>query len=160
MHLQIAAVFATLLALAQAAPTTQSLNANSPGVIFVQSTSNAMIDDCGDSTFENQTSDASPLVSDCQQITRNIAGGGTWEVEDFGGQHQLVQYGTCAFGVTGDKSINGFYVGNSDIIDLINDSISRYNWNGKVGSKGSMGCQSLTGLMGGVTVTWGLYHTS
>jgi hypothetical protein len=95
-------------------------------------------------------------VGDCQPITETLLAEGTWEIEAIGGQHQLVQYGTCAFGVTGDKSFNEFYVGNLDIINVINDSIARYNWNGKVGSKGSMGCQSLKGLMGGVRVSWGL----
>jgi hypothetical protein len=32
------------------------------------------VNDCGDSTFENQSSSGSPLIADCQQITRNIAG--------------------------------------------------------------------------------------
>lgn len=33
---------------------------------------------CGDSTFINQTSGASPKVSDCRVIISNISGGGTW----------------------------------------------------------------------------------
>ncbi|RHZ53848.1 uncharacterized protein CDV56_107558 [Aspergillus thermomutatus] len=149
MRLPTAAILATVLAFTQAAPVEPTAT--------VEQTVDVEQAMPGQSPNPS-TSEASPLVSDCQQITRNIANGGRWEVEDFGGQHQLVQYGTCAFGVTGDKSINGFYVGNSDIIDLINDSISRYQWHGKVGSKGVMGCHSLLGAMSGARVTWGLYH--
>lgn len=76
------------------------------------------INDCYDSSFENQTSDASPLVSDCQQIAVNIADGGTWSTGDAGYQRQLVQYGTCALGVSGDFQAQVFYVGNQDIIDV------------------------------------------
>ncbi|KAJ5900892.1 putative necrosis-inducing factor-domain-containing protein [Penicillium subrubescens] len=173
MRVSIAAIFAAGLVLTQGAPvdpnatiyltsdaekaiTGQSPN---PKVVFSMLAANNMVNDCGYYTFINQSSGGSPLISDCQQITRNIANGGSWEVEDFGGQHQLIQYGTCAFGVTGDKSINGFYIGNPDIIDLINSSIGLFAWERLVGAKGVMGCQSLTGLVGGVTVTWGLYHT-
>ncbi|KAF4340075.1 hypothetical protein FBEOM_6010 [Fusarium beomiforme] len=118
------------------------------------------VNDCGDSTFENHSSGGSPLVSDCQQIARNIAGGGTWTVGAGGEHHQLVQYGSCAFGAQGAGSnMNAAHIGNQDIIDVINDSIRRFQWEGKVGAAGEMGCQSLTGLVGGVTMRWGIYHT-
>jgi hypothetical protein len=74
-------------------------------------------------------------VADCQHLARNIAGGGTWTVTSAGAQHQLAQYGTCAFGIQGDKSINTAYVGNQDIIDVINTSIAKFQWEGKIGAK-------------------------
>ncbi|KAK0665349.1 putative necrosis-inducing factor-domain-containing protein [Cercophora samala] len=104
---------------------------------------------CGASSFENRTSNGSPQVSDCWRIFNNIAGDGTWTINGFG-HRTLATYGTCAFGV--DTSAIWTYVGNEDIRDLIRDSINKYQWNGKVGSRGNMQCS-------GVAVTWGVYHT-
>lgn len=116
-------------------------------------------DYCGSSTFVDQTSDASPTVSDCMQIVKNIAKtDGKWEVENaIGSQHQLVQYGTCAFGVQG-KGKHGnidFHIGAQDIVDIISDSVRQFGGSGKVGSKGKMSCK---GTVKGQTVEWGLYH--
>lgn len=102
-----------------------------------------------------------PKVSDWQQIARNIAGGGSWNV-GIGSQHQLLQYGTCAFGAEGAHGFSeaSFFIGNQDIIDLINESIHRYQWFDLVGASGVMGCQDGSAderLK--VTVTWGIYHT-
>ncbi|KAF9888986.1 hypothetical protein FE257_008156 [Aspergillus nanangensis] len=69
---------------AEQAVTGQSLNPN--GVITIQA-ANERVDECGISTLENQTSSASPLVSDCQVIAKNIANGGRWEVNNFGAHH-------------------------------------------------------------------------
>lgn len=115
-------------------------------------------DDCGDSTFVDQTSNASPKVSDCQQIVRNIQGtDGEWGVENaIGAQHQLVQFGECKFGVQGQGK-NGnvhFKVGAQDIVDIINDSIQRFGGSGRVGAKGVMSCR---GNVEGQDVEWGLY---
>lgn len=113
------------------------------------------VDLCRESSFENQDSSASPLISDCLQIATNIAEGGQWSVTS-GAQHQLVQFGTCAFGVQGCCGDAFFYVGNQDIIDIIHDSIARFGSNGIVGAKGQMKC---TGAAIPPTVSWGLYHT-
>jgi hypothetical protein len=116
------------------------------------------ISDCGDSTFVDQTSDASPSVDDCLQIVANIQNTlGEWEVENaVEEQHQLVQYGTCKFGVQG-TAINGnvdFHVGAQDIIDIIHSSISMFASNGLVGAKGEMDCN---GDVKQQSVEWGLY---
>jgi hypothetical protein len=117
------------------------------------------INDCEDSSFVNQSSGGSPTVSDCQQIAINIAGGGTWSV-GLGGEHrQLASYGTCVFEAGGDGSANIAYVGNQDIIDLINSSIGLFNWNGLVGAKGSMICQSAKGYVEEGRVNWEIYHS-
>lgn len=142
--------FITLLGLAQAAPAPSP----DPAVIFARDS----INDCGDSSFENETSGGSPDVDDCKKIASNIAGGGTWKVTATGGQHQLVQYGTCAFGIEASgSSLNTAYIGNQDIIDVINASIDKFQSDGKVGAKGDMVCQSEKGLMGGPKMTWGIY---
>jgi hypothetical protein len=178
MHFQPLTVLATILAVASAAPSAEPISLEARN----------SVNDCGDSTFENQSSDGSPLIVDCQKIASNIAGtskpsalpspisdttlfhpgfianmhfvgGGTWSIGNGGdGHRKLVQYGTCAFGVDKSDTTNVGYVGNQDIIDLINESIRRFSYNGKVGSKGSMDCQSAQGVVDSVRFGWGLYH--
>lgn len=115
-------------------------------------------DDCGASSFTDQTSGASPSVSDCQGIIDNIQGtDGEWEVENaVEQQHQIVQFGSCKFGVQG-KKINGninFHVGAQDIIDVIGQSIKQFGGGGKVGAKGNMDCK---GDVNTVPIEWGIY---
>lgn len=45
------------------------------------------INDCGDSTFINQSSGGSPSVNDCWTLYNNIAGDGTWTV--WGPNHRM-----------------------------------------------------------------------
>ncbi|PMB64044.1 hypothetical protein BM221_010210 [Beauveria bassiana] len=117
-------------------------------------------DRCSDSTFVDQTSGASPLVSDCEMIIKNLQNGdgrADHEVENaIGRQHQLDQYGSCKFGVQG-KGKNGnidFHVGGQDIVDLIRDSIDRFGGSGRVRAKGRMKCD---GTVKKQDVEWGLY---
>ncbi|KAB5545665.1 hypothetical protein GE09DRAFT_1224623 [Coniochaeta sp. 2T2.1] len=94
---------------------------------------------CGDPTFADQGSDASPFASDCLQIAANIGRGGLWRASA-GAHHQLVQYYSCAFG---------------DIIDLIQKSVRLFaRPDGRVGSKGDMKCHAAAPGSG---VLWGLY---
>lgn len=120
---------------------------------------------CGDSTFVNQNSAASPLVDDCLRIVDNLSvrpvgstGRASWEVESFvKQQHQLVEYGSCAFGVQGGKDGDAYFlVGNQDIIDIIHTSIEKFAAAGTVGAKGEMVCRAGSFPP---TVTWGIYHT-
>ncbi|KAJ5605485.1 hypothetical protein N7510_008266 [Penicillium lagena] len=115
------------------------------------------INDCGASTFVDQTTGGSPTVSDCQQMIDNIADGGSWEVPDTA-QRQLVQYGTCAFGAQQDSDGGIIYVGNSDIIDLVTTAIDLFQWEGLVGATGDMPCN----IVGASTsnTTWGLYYNN
>jgi hypothetical protein len=146
---------ALLLASAESAPTAitdSNPNEAAPSTIFRRDS----INDCGDSTFVNQSSGGSPTVNDCLQIATNIAGGGTWEVSGFPPDwHQLVQYGTCAFGVQRNSGGLYFHVGNQDIIDLIHTSVDKFSWFGLVGAKGVMPCEG----DGQPTVSWCIYHT-
>jgi hypothetical protein len=99
-------------------------------------------------------------VSDCQQLARNIAGDGSWTVTT--SEHRkLASYGTCVFGAQCIQWAVA-YIGNQDIIDLINDSITRYQWQSPggglvVGSSGFMTCHSSPSV-GDQGVQWGLYH--
>ncbi len=128
-------------------------NDTHPGV----SSASDKINECGESTFENWNSEASPKIEDCRHVVANIAGGGRWEVEAFvGQQHQLLQWGTCAFGVRGGSGDTFFYIGNEDIIDIFHTAIEMFGFNGIIGAKGRMRCKAaaLPPL-----VEWGIYHT-
>ena len=145
----------------EVADTGVTVNEVAPGLIFtMEPGALALINNCGGSSFINRTSGGSPWVNDCRQIAYNIRNGGTWTTDGLVGNHrQLVQYGTCAFGVEvkgADTFVGQYKVGNSDIIDLINDSINRFQSGGRVGSEGRMPCQKVVG--GNAWVTWGLYH--
>lgn len=130
----------------------------SPGVDNYPCYIKPSISDCENSSFEDQTSDASPSTSDCMGIVNNIKGTqGEWEVENaIGNQHQLVQFGGCQFGIQGlNKQGNvDFHIGAQDIVDIITESIKRFGGSGKVGAKGRMGCK---GTVNTQDVEWGLY---
>jgi predicted secreted protein len=102
-------------------------------------------DECGDSSFENQTSDASASVEDCLQIIKNIEGDAStgWKTQVVGkNQREIASHGSCSFGVEATKvhgNVN-FDVGGQDVIDIINDAIRRFGGGGKVGAKGNMEC--------------------
>lgn len=133
--------------------TNQTISPNYP--CFVKPSPNK----CGISTFVDETSSASPLISDCLGIVKNIQGTqGEWEVENaVESQHQIVQFGGCKFGVQG-RSKNGnidFHVGAQDIVDVIKSAISQFGGSGTVvGAKGVMSCK---GDVSTVPVEWGLY---
>lgn len=117
-------------------------------------------DECHDSTFENETSDASPLVEDCLQIISNIEGDASTDFthQVVGeNQRQILQYGSCAFGIeaTATNGNADFTVGGQDVIDIINDAVSRFGAGGKIGAKGQMKC---SGNVKDQDVEWGIYH--
>ncbi|KAB5522863.1 putative necrosis-inducing factor-domain-containing protein [Coniochaeta sp. 2T2.1] len=119
---------------------------------------------CGPSTFEDTTSSTSPLASDCLVIAKNVRLGGKWNVESVtGNQHQLVQFGTCAFGVEPKDKKGGFFeIGNLDIIDIINDSVNKFaeSHGGKVNAAGETDCHGSLAAGGDRhKVKWGIYHT-
>jgi hypothetical protein len=102
-------------------------------------------DKCGDSTFENQTSDGSPLVEDCLTIIKNIQDDASTDYTTLVGgtpQRRIVDFGTCAFGVEATK-VNrntNFVVEGQDVIDIINESVKRFGSGGRVGARGNMDC--------------------
>jgi hypothetical protein len=113
------------------------------------------VNDCSDSTFENNSGIGSPLTTDCLRIATNIAGG-TWKVETVTCRyHQLVQFGTCAFCVTVCANTAFVNIGNQDIMDLIHESVPRFEWNGSVSATGRMQCQSGRQW---VWTDWNIYH--
>ena len=115
-------------------------------------------DDCESSSFIDQTSSASPSVDDCMHIVNNIVGtDGEWTVQTIGkAQHQLVQYGSCKFGIQATNlhgNVN-FKIAAQDIVDIIDASVQQFGGSGKVGAKGYMDCK---GNINSQDVMWGLY---
>lgn len=116
---------------------------------------------CGVSSFENQTTNASPRKEDCLQIVRNIAGGGgRWDIDLFlAEQRRILRAGTCRFGVKGyrDSPIPELkaYINWFDVTDLILDSVELFGENGRVGAKGLMECRDYYGHLR--PVLWGIY---
>ena len=154
----LALALAIFIAAAECAPAQSSPTSLNPAAVLKGRASDLAkrINDCDDSTFENQTSGGSPSTLDCQRLANDIAGDNTWVILP-GVQKTLHTFGSCAFGV--DNLGGGLiYVGNDDIRDLIHDSISRFEWNGLVGAKGNMYCQSSAGVRPQY-MEWGIYHT-
>jgi hypothetical protein len=116
-------------------------------------------DECGDSTFVDQTSGASPKVEDCRQIIKNIEGDGStdWTTQVVGHkQREIASHGSCHFGVKATKT-NGnvnFKVGGQDVIDIINSAMAQFGRDGLIGAKGDMNCNS---NIKSQPVLWGIY---
>lgn len=115
---------------------------------------------CGDSSFVDQTSGASPKIEDCRQIIKNIRGDAStdWTTQVVGkNQREIAHHASCHFGVEATK-VNGnvnFVVGGQDVIDIINDTIEKFgNSDGKVGAKGDMKCNGNSKQQ---NVKWGIY---
>ena len=117
-------------------------------------------DHCGASSFENQGSDASPLVDDCKQIIRNIEEDASTDwTHGITGQREILKFGSCAFGIKRTGGTGGavqFRVGGQDVIDVINDAIKQFASDGKIGAKGVMSCSGTT-VNTKVNVEWGIY---
>jgi hypothetical protein len=117
-------------------------------------------DHCGASSFENQGSDASPLVGDCKQIIRNIEEDASTDwTHGITGQREILKFGSCAFGIKRTGGTGGavqFRVGGQDVIDVINDAIKQFASDGKIGAKGVMSCSGTT-VNTKVNVEWGIY---
>ncbi|RAL13110.1 glycoside hydrolase family 18 protein [Aspergillus homomorphus CBS 101889] len=102
---------------------------------------------CSGYTYVDQTTPASPLVSDCKTIIHNIQGtGGHWTT-GIDRQRAIATYGSCKFGVqnvgvTGDVT---YYTGSQDIVTIITEAIAKYEWEGRVGAKGYMECDGDAG---------------
>ncbi|KAM0511469.1 hypothetical protein ACHAPE_009823 [Trichoderma viride] len=111
---------------------------------------------CSGYTYVDQTSSASPLISDCQVLMSNIAGtNGDWTT-GIGSQRNIASFGTCNFGVNNDGTTGDvtYHTGSQDIVTIITEAISQFGSNGVVGAKGTMQC---SGNVNTQNVDWGLY---
>jgi hypothetical protein len=148
----------TEIPLQQAEPTQDSaVNGTKPSYQDTKTTGDGY---CGASTFEDRTSGSSPSVEDCLHIASNIAGGGRWDIDMFlGKQKRIAEYKSCAFGVQGHPISPGeikMYIGNEDIIDIINDAVEKFGGGGQIGAKGIMECKDSKDRLR--IVDWGIYH--
>jgi GH18 family chitinase len=115
---------------------------------------------CGLSTFEDQTSEASPWVDDCRTIIRNIEWDGNtqWTTLVGGKPHrEIAHHGSCHFGVEA-TTVSGnadFQVGGEDVISIIRDAIANIAKDSKqIGARGYMNCN---GNIKAQPVLWGIY---
>ncbi|PYH70942.1 chitinase [Aspergillus vadensis CBS 113365] len=111
---------------------------------------------CSGYTYQDETSFASPKVSDCQTIVKDLQGKSRKWTTGIGHQHDIAKSGSCHFGVqnvgvTGDVT---YHTGSQDIVTIINEAISKYASDGLVGAKGYMECG---GDAGNQKVEWGIY---
>ncbi|OJZ85163.1 hypothetical protein ASPFODRAFT_61841 [Aspergillus luchuensis CBS 106.47] len=111
---------------------------------------------CSGYTYQDETSSASPNVSDCQTIVKNIQATSRKWTTGIGHQRDIAKSGSCHFGVqnvgvTGDVT---YHTGSQDIVTIINEAISKYASDGLVGAKGYMECG---GDAGNQKVEWGIY---
>lgn len=127
-------------------------------------------DKCGPSEFYGKTTAGSPLVADCIKIRDMFRRpGGYWKaswIPDFtlmwtGHWTVLNDLGTCAFGVKYyGTNLCGMEVGNTDIADLLDDAINRFQANGRVGVEGRMWCQAVTcEKTAQIDAAWAIFHT-
>jgi hypothetical protein len=106
-------------------------------------------DDCGTSTWIDMYNAGSPWSADCdylRQFAREAKG--RFYINDRLQQTQhwtpLLYNSGCAFVTTspGNPSAQGYYVGNSDIADIVEDGVLQHTQNYKVEGLGDMSCTS------------------
>ncbi|KAK0623973.1 Ecp2 effector protein, partial [Immersiella caudata] len=99
---------------------------------------------CGDCFLDGKASDASPSVSDCQKIIRSIEGDGHAEwTRRITGQREILSFGSCQFGIESTGKVGSavkFGVGGQDVIDIVNEAITKFGGCGKVDASGVMPC--------------------
>ncbi|KAK3399996.1 putative necrosis-inducing factor-domain-containing protein [Sordaria brevicollis] len=102
-------------------------------------------DTCDDTTLINKTSGASPSVGDCAAVRdyyRND--NGHFEAAYFwdlwtSDWCRLVITRSCVFGIKSSHT-DGTYFGSSNIADLVDLSINRFQSNGRIGAEGETQC--------------------
>ncbi|KAK4163036.1 hypothetical protein QBC43DRAFT_355411 [Cladorrhinum sp. PSN259] len=113
---------------------------------------------CGPSSFINETSGGSPLVSDCTMLMARFLGEETWTFD--GGHNTVAEYGTCKFVVNNFKSPWSYHLGNDDVREILVESINSFKSDdsdpglppARVGATGYMNC-------GGPDIRWYIQHT-
>ena len=138
-----------------------SASTPNPSALVKKKLSKRSYDLCGDSTFINQSSTGSPLISDCEQLRDDVYGdSAVWTVPHCYGNcyWDLADYGSCIFGASCDFAAanQNCLVGNSDIGDLTRDTIIKFSWFTQCAGKGWMTCE---GTLGGATLgtAWAIY---
>ena len=68
---------------------------------------------------------------------------------------RVCQSGTCVFGVK-TKNSCGTRVGDTDMSDVIRDSIAKFKWFQYVGAEGTVGCDNGCEI---ASTNWALFHS-
>jgi hypothetical protein len=125
---------------------------------YINPDQNKHYDRCGGSSFTGLTSQYSPTVSDCRCIVDGVnKRGGYWYARPVDGLKvatQIISCGSCAFAVKSDNEF-GTQIGDTDVKDIIEDAIGRFQKNGLVGATGDMGCQN---DQNEARTSWTLFH--
>lgn len=106
------------------------------------------------------TDERSPWAADCIELAHRISGEGQWKVSSFilATWHQLVEWGTCAFGMRAPAIDSLVMVGNQDIIDILVDAVRDFTRDGRVAAEGRMFCTTRTGPQVVWYNEWTIYH--
>ena len=149
-HLTTLVASALLLAVAAPPP------AGATPLVYTQLAGGWYNDKCGTATFRRATSGGSPAAADCRAVAARYAGfDGGWHMSGLpmdGTYQTLASHGHCAFGVRPrDGAFHSFYVGASDIADLVRDAGARFARNGRLGAEGNVQC-------GGTKLQWAVYR--
>ncbi|KAM7198209.1 putative necrosis-inducing factor domain containing protein [Naviculisporaceae sp. PSN 640] len=124
---------------------------------------------CGASTFENRGSDASPWIEDCEalmfRLQEDINKPDAWTIgtcQQRGlvsldsctlGMEQAMPHPTCMWGH--DPTVAT--VGYGDLVYILNESISRFGIDGRVGAKGFITCSPEAETTENANMMWGIY---
>ncbi|KAI1329799.1 hypothetical protein F5Y16DRAFT_397142 [Xylariaceae sp. FL0255] len=119
---------------------------------------------CSTTTWTDWTDGIySPSVSDCQLVVNSIDyskkdGFMVKSTTADDNYVEVLKSGTCIFGLkVFDWSRGEAPVSWGDITDLINDSISKFQVDGFVGTSGEMSCYRYWDHSPGITVGWAIY---
>lgn len=153
--MQLTAAAALFFSLTSASPLAFPQNAGSGSGI-----SNT----CGVSSFVPITGDASqaPTLDNCYKLRDQASKSGPWKID---GPKTLATFGDCAFSAQPVNGGESGYIGTSDIHDLVEDAIKRWQSAGsvngyqgtitkQVGTAGDMPCDSEGGTQ--VQIAWTL----
>lgn len=108
------------------------------------------VNQCGQTIFSATKSKA--LTQDCTRIADNLSKeprGGAF-MDSLSSYIAIKTEGSCTFAVKAERN-GGFFMGRDDIIDVIHDSVAKYNKDGKVGAEGNMRC-------GKMNVSWRIHE--
>lgn len=123
-------------------------------------------DTCGPSTFVGRTSRGSPRVQDCDTIREIHTNQRHGYYKVLLREYNIITndwtpvftYGSCVFGIR-DADADGKRVGNTDIADIIRDSIARFgSGDGYIGAEGRMDCEHNTGNGPRMATDWAIFH--
>lgn len=114
---------------------------------------------CDPSTYEDQTSDASPPTSDCKKMLEELKSKKRRHVDRVEGHapqdSHVREVHLQVYAETGGSNSH-FFVGYGDVIEILEQAIEIFDRDGKIRAKGTMECGGDLGS-GSDAVEWGLF---